>query len=285
MALEDKLEAFEKRGNSLKEQKLAEKQMDFWPNDKRAAPNSMVRCALFRGALAAKNGERRMHRNTELPSLGREQVFYSGDDLDQKDMDVWMAVLQLFREKPVGEVIHISSNQLLKLAGLPNSGKSHQALRDRLDRLTFAHIRLKSTDPESHYSFHGSLLQRAERTDDGNVWEISLAPQLKILFTQGYTWVDWEIRNYLKRAPMAQWLHSFYRSHREPIPFTVDKLHELCGSQSKEMRFFRNDLKKAMKRLEEACGKFGVNLQWSHDKRSDRVTVKWITRETHKRLK
>lgn len=283
--LEKRLAEFTKRGEERKAQSLAEQQMEFWPDDKRAAPNSMVRCSLFRGALATKNGTRKMHRNTELPSLGEERILYSGDDLDQKDMDVWMAVLQLFREKPVGEVIHISSNKLLKLAGLPNSGKSHQALRDRLDRLTFAHIQLKSADPESKYSFHGSLLQRAERTPDGEEWEISLAPQLKLLFTQGYTWVDWEIRSYLKRAPLAQWLHSFYRSHREPIPFTVTKLHELCGSQSKEMRFFRSDLKKAMTKLQGACEKFGVVLEWKHDRRSDKILVEWLTRETHKGLK
>lgn len=284
MSIEDRLEKRTKQAKENQEKRLAEEQMDFWPNDKRAAPNTMVRCSLFRGALANQSGSRKMHRKTELPSLGGERVLYSGDDLDQKDMDVWMSVLQLFREKPVGEVVHVSSNRLLKLAGLPNSGKSHQALKDRLDRLTFAHIELNSNDPESHYSFHGSLLQRAQRTDDGSEWEISLAPRLKLLFTQGYTWVDWEIRNHLKRAPMAQWLHSFYRSHRDPLPFTVPKLHELCGSQTKEMRFFRNDLKKSMKRLEDACRHYGVELRWNHDKRSDRLTVEWVTRET-KRLK
>jgi hypothetical protein len=285
MDINNKLADIADRVRSRREKALSALQVEFWPDEKRAAPNSMLRCALFRGALATKNGTRKLHRNTEIPSLGREQIFYSGDDLDQKDMDVWMAVLQLFRERPVGETIHTSSNNLLKLAGLQNSGKSHQALRDRLDRLTFAHIQIKSSDPESKYSFHGSLLQRAERTSNGSVWEISLAPRLKLLFTHGYTWVDWEIRSYLNRAPLSQWLHSFYRSHRDPIPFTITKLHELCGSQTKELRFFRNDLKKSMVRLQEACEKYGVTLEWQHDKKSDRLTVNWATKETHKRLK
>lgn len=284
MKLEERLKSLNKRGEENQEKRLAEEQMDFWPDDKRAAPNSMVRCALFRAALASKSGSRKMHRNTPLPSLGNEEVFYSGDDLDQKDMDVWMAVLQLFREKPVGDVVRVSSNQLLILSGLSNSGTSHEALKQRLDRLTFAHIRLNPTDPSSKYSFHGSLLQRAERSDDGKVWEISLAPRLKLLFTEGYTWVDWEIRNSLKRSPMAQWLHSFYRSHKEPLPLTTEKLHKMCGSQSQEMRFFRNDLKKAFRRLEQSCSSFGVTIEWKHDKKSDKFYLTWVTRETQRHL-
>lgn len=284
MGFEDKLKSLSEKGREEQDKKLAEEQLDFWPNNKRAAPNSMVRCSLFRAALAGKSDGRKMHRNTQLPSLGNEEVFYSGDDLDQKDMDVWMAVLQLFREKPVGDSVRVSSNQLLKLAGLSSSGTSHEALKQRLDRLTFAHIKLNPTDPLSKYSFHGSLLQRAERSSDGGVWEISLAPRLKLLFSDGYTWVDWEIRNSLKRSPLAQWLHSFYRSHSEPLPFSTSRLHSMCGSESQEMRFFRNDLKKAFRRLSSACGEFGVKIEWHHDKKADRFYLRWVSKETQKHL-
>lgn len=285
MDIDNRLSKLNDKANRRRQAQQAEQQLDFWPDDKRAAPNSMVRCSLFRGVMAGRSGPRSMHRETLVASLGSEEIYYSGEDLDQKDMDVWMAVLQIFREQAIGEVVYVSGNQLLKLAGLPNNGNSHKSLDTRLKRLTFSRIDVISTKEGSREVFHGALLQRAHRAPDGHEWELSLAPQLKALFSEGYTWVDWEIRHYLKKAPLAQWLHAFYRSHREPLPFTVSTLHSLCGSRTKELRFFRNDLKKSLRRLEEACGRFGVDLSWNHDSRSDRVSVEWVTRETQKRLK
>ena len=283
MDIDNRLSQLNEKAKIRREEKQAEEQMDFWPDDKRAAPNSMVRCSLFRGAMVGRNGPRKLHRETQLPSLGGEDIYYSGEDLDQKDMDIWMAVLQLFREVKVGDVVYVSSNRLLKLAGLPNSGQSHKALDTRLKRLSFSRIDVISTKPGSKEVFHGALLQRAHRAADGNEWELSLAPQLKDLFAGGYTWVDWEIRHLLSRAPLAQWLHSFYRSHKHPLPFNVETLRSLCGSGTKELRFFRNDLKKSLRRLEDACFKCGVIFDWKIDK-GDKVVVVWTSRETQKRL-
>lgn len=284
MSIEDRLEKRTKQAKENQEKRLAEEQMDFWPNDKRAAPNAMVRCALFRGSMASRNGQRIMYREELIASLGGEEIYYTGEELDQRDMDVWLAVLQLFREQPLSECIRVSSGRLLKLVELSNTGPSHKALEDRLKRLVLGRVDLIPTNPESRAVFFGSLLQTAERTFDGNQWELTLAPRLKALFNEGYTWVDWSIRNELRRASLAQWLHSFYRSHREPLAFSVKKIHLLCGSNTKDIRYFRSDLKKAFKRLEEACAKYNVELRWSHDKRSDRVQVEWITRETQRHL-
>lgn len=284
MDVSDRLKKLRKEHETRSLSKMAEEQLDFWPEDKRAAPNAMVRCALFRGAMACRGGKRTMHQETLVASLGGEEIYYSGEDLDQRDMDVWMAVLQLFREQAVGQYVQVTGNRLLKLTGLPNSGQSHKALEDRLKRLAFSRVDLIPTDPKSKAVFFGPLLQSAERTSDGEYWELSLAPRLKALFSDGYTWVDWEIRNELRRASLAQWLHSFYRSHREPLPIGVQKLKNLSGSGTQELRFFRSDLKKALKRLQDACEKYGVVLEWSHDRKSDRVQVEWITRETQKRL-
>lgn len=280
----ERIRRLQKAHEQKSTEKYAEEQMDFWPEDKRAAPNAMVRCALFRGAMANRGGKREMHRETLLASLGGEEIYYTGEDLDQRDMDVWMAVLQLFREQPVGQYVHVTSNRLLRLAGLTNTGPSHDALEERLKRLALGRVDLIPTDPKSRAVFFGSLLQSAERTPDGKYWELSLAPRLKALFNEGYTWVDWSIRNELRRASLAQWLHSFYRSHREPMPIGVEKLKDLSGSGTKELRYFRSDLKKALKRLEKACDKYGVKLDWNHDRRSDRVEVQWITRETQKQI-
>ncbi|MGP9633711.1 plasmid replication initiator TrfA [Halomonas sp. AOP43-A1-21] len=264
---------------------LGTQQMDFWPDGKRAAPNAMVRCALFKGAMGGKAGSRLIHQQTLIASLGGEEIYYNGEDLDQRDFDVWMAVLQVFREQPIGATVEVSSNELLRLAGLPNSGQSHKALKERLQRLAFTRVDVLPTKPGSKAIFFGALLQEAERMASGELWKLRLAPKLKALFGDGYTWVDWEIRNELGRASLAQWLHSFYRSHREPLPIGVATLYELCGSNTKELRFFRNDLKKALRRLAEVCERHGVDLEWDYVPGNDTIRVKWITKETQKRPK
>lgn len=285
MSVTDRLKAMQARQEEEAATLFASKQMDFWPDDKRAAPNAMVRCALFRGAMGGKAGSRRLHRQTLIASLGGEEIYYNGEDLDQRDLDVWMAVLQVFREQPMGATVEVSSNELLRLAGLPNSGQSHRALKERLKRLAFTRVDVIPTEEGSKALFFGALLQEAERTADGERWCLRLAPKLKALFGDGYTWVDWEIRNELGRASLAQWLHGFYRSHREPLPIGVATLYDLCGSQTKVLRYFRSDLKKALRRLQEVCERHGVSMEWQHVDKNDTIHVKWLTRETEKRQK
>jgi hypothetical protein len=282
MEVTKKLDEINKRVEAETEARFADSQMNFWPDDKRAAPNAMVRCSLFRGAMAGKPGSRKLHTETLIASLGGEEIYYNGEDLDQKDFDVWMAVLQVFRDQPMGAAVEVSSNELLRLAGLTNTGPSHSALKSRLKRLAFTRVDVIPSDPSNKAAFYGALLQEAERTSDGKHWSLRLAPKLKALFGDGYTWLDWEIRSRLGRASLAQWLHGFYRSHRTPLPIGVERLKELSGSGTHELRFFRNDLKKALRRVQEACLAYGVEMEWRYAPQNDTIHVRWITRESEK---
>lgn len=277
-----RLAAIQKQRQVEADAELAESQMHFWPDDKRAAPNAMVRCSLFRGVMGGKTGSRQMHNETLIASLGGEEIYYNGEDLDQRDFDVWMAVLQVFRDQPMGATVEVSSNKLLRLAGLTNTGPSHKALQTRLKRLAFTRVDVIPSDPTNKAAFYGALLQEAERRSDGKTWHLRLAPKLKALFGDGYTWMDWEIRNRLGRASLAQWLHAFYRSHRNPLPISVERLKVLSGSGTKELRFFRSDLKKALNRLQEACDAYSVSMEWEYIRENDTIRVKWMTRETEK---
>lgn len=280
MDITKRLGEMSQRREAEAEAQLPEQQMEFWPDNQRAAPNAMMRCSLFRGAMAGKPGSRQMHHETLIASLGGEEIYYNGEDLDQKDFDAWMAVLQVFRDQPMGATVEVSSNRLLTLCGLTNTGPSHRALKDRLKRLAFTRVDVIPSDPTNRSAFFGALLQEAERTADGKAWRLRLAPKLKALFGDGYTWLDWEIRNRLGRASLAQWLHGFYRSHSVPLPIGVTRLRELSGSRTNELRYFRNDLKKALRRVEAACSEFGVEFEWVLIPENDTVRVKWVTKES-----
>jgi len=63
------------------------------------------------------------------------------------------------------------------------------------------------------------------------------------------TLLEWDTRKKIgTRATVAMWLHSFYSSHREPIPLSVIKLHELCRSVD-ALSSFRRNIKNALTRL------------------------------------
>ncbi|MOA34445.1 hypothetical protein D3C78_1558180 [compost metagenome] len=79
----------------------------------------------------------------------------------------------------------------------------------------------------------------------------------------------------MKQSPLAQWCYTFYRTHREPFPMTIPTLRTLSGSASQELRFFRNDFKKALRRVEEACTLYGLTFAWVYEKKSDKVIVNW----------
>ena len=49
---------------------------------------------------------------------------------------------------------------------------------------------------------------------------------------------------------LALWLHGFYASHAAPYPLTVAYLHKLCGSQTKQLWKFKQNLTKALRDLE-----------------------------------
>lgn len=250
--------------------------MDQWPDNIRGVPNALIRCALFKASQCGKSEDRPFHKEAVIASMGGMRISYKGEELDQRDLDVWSAVLHLYRSQNINEVVRVSSRQLLALAGLTNAGPNHRALKERLKRLQFTQIVIESEDEStSKFTFIGSLIDSAERTPEGLFWELRLAPRIRSLFIDGYSWLDWEIRDSLKRSPLAQWCYTFFRSHRKPFPMTIPTLLALSGSGSQELRFFRNDIKKALRRVADACMLYGLTFAWDYEKKGDKIIVSW----------
>ena len=67
-----------------------------------------------------------------------------------------------------------------------------------------------------------------------------------------WTQIDWEQRQLLRSKPLALWLHGFYASHAAPHALTVEYLHKLSGSQTKQLRKFKQNLTQALQALEAA---------------------------------
>ena len=96
------------------------------------------------------------------------------------------------------------------------------------------------------YQYGGALIMKGVKDKETRHYVLKVNPELEPLFRQGWTGIDWQQRQNLRGKPLALWLHSFYASHAQPHPYKVETLRELCGSQAKTLRSFRQQLREAL---------------------------------------
>lgn len=215
-------------------------QLPIWPDSVRGVPNGFLRTALF-GAIA--KGRRRYIDGESLAAVEGIEVTYTGQRLDQGDLDVWEAVLHAVRFQDLGSQCRVTSYALLKLIGKPDSGKNRQTLQKRITRLRGGTLTLR----QGPYTYIGGLIQEAFKDDETQEWVIELNPKLLRLYgSDQFTMVDWSVRRALHGKPLAQWIHGFYSSHAAPFPIRIETLHKLCGSEAAEIWKFNQTLRKAL---------------------------------------
>lgn len=226
-------------------------QLPLWPEPARAVPNGFLRSALF-GAI--KKGARRYMKAELVAAVDGIEIRYTGERLDQGDLDVWESVLHAVRLQELGSQCRVTSYALLKLMGLTDTGKNRTTLHTRITRLVANALEVK----HGRYSYMGSLIAGAAKDDETQEWVIELNPKLRPLFAADqFTQVEWGVRHALSGKPLAQWLHGFYASHAAPFPLKIETLHRLCGSEAGEMWKFAQTLRKALDDVSKASEAHG----------------------------
>ena len=239
-------------------------QLPIWPEPVRAVPNGFLRSALF-GAIA--KGKRRYIDGEQLAALDGVEIRYTGQRLDQGDLDVWESVLHAVRLQELGSQCRLTSYALLKLMGLTDTGKNRVTLNKRITRLVASALTVK----QGRYTYIGSLIAGAAKDEDTQEWVIELDPRLCPLFAADqFTQIEWAVRHELNGHQLAQWLHGFYASHAKPFPMKVETLHRLCGSGA-ELRRYRQTLGDALAAVEAASAAHGEGFGF--EIRSDLVHV------------
>ncbi len=85
-----------------------------------------------------------------------------------------------------------------------------------------------------------------------------LNPTILNLYKAGWTGIDWDVRQKLRRKPLALWIHGYLSSDAENYPTKVETLHHLSGSKTKEIWKFKQNLKAALADVEKATdGRMG----------------------------
>lgn len=249
--------------------------LPLWPQPVRAVPNGFLRSALF-GAIA--KGRRRYLQGELMASVDGVEIRYSGQRLDQGDLDVWACLLHAVRLQELGSRCRVTSYALLKLTGRSDTGKNRATLQARIERLVATALTVK----QGRYSYIGSLIGFAAKDEETQGWVIELDNRLRSLFADDqFTQIEWAVRHDLDGYQLAQWLHGFYASHAKPFPLKVETLHKLCGSEMGRMDHFREKLRKALGALAEASAARGVSF--SHEIRGDLVHVEKEASGTQRR--
>jgi hypothetical protein len=139
----------------------------------------------------------------------------------------------------------------LKAIGRDEGSSQYQWLNEALDRLVACAVIIRSGPRK----FTGSLLSSCIRDDITRDYKLTLdRDTVKLYEENDWTAVKWEPRLLLKRKPLALWLYNFYSSHAEAFPITVDKLRELSGGVTKNLKHFKVNLKAAATALKDVTG-------------------------------
>lgn len=250
-------------------------QLPIWPQDLRGLPNAFARSALF-SVSNIRGGERQNFKRQLVASLKGIELTYTGEALRQDDEDVFLQILHLARQQPLGMPIRFTAFSMISELGWTKNTASYRRLVDCIDRMKASAVALTVSSVDgSRENYTGSLIRSfrwRENESDAPMreWEVLLEKEIISLFNpHSYSRLDWKMR--LKLAPLEKWLHSFYHTHAQPFPYSVKKIHELTGSEipQGEIRKFRYKLKKAL----ESLVKMGFFESASIDPRTDLVYV------------
>jgi TrfA protein len=216
--------------------------LPLWPEPTRGAPNDILRSALF-AAIQGKGRE--FLKQRLIAAYDGIQIKYTGEQLEQSDLDVWEHVLHLARQHPLGTVCHFKGGAFLKAIGRSTGKKDYRWLDGVLSRLTACEVRI-----ERRGFIHGRGLIIAHDTDTKTrLYKVSIDPDTATLYAAGWTAINWQQRQALRRKPLALWLHGYYATHAKPLPLKVDTLRSLSGSKTNALRKYRQQLRKALNEL------------------------------------
>lgn len=242
-------------------------QLPLWSERLRGAPNALARSALF--TCADKRKPRRDFNREVIVSVAGQEIRYTGKELRQDDLTVWLQIVHLARMHPLGDTVEVSASALGIAVGWNNGGDAYTRLRDSIARMREGSVWVAKKDGNG---FSGNLIMRLEWSDIGSKqrekWKLYLDPNILDLFQpDSYTLLNAEDR--LSLPPLAQWLFGFFSTHEFPFAYKIETLFGLCGSAATRVSGFQRNLLAALDVLKER----ELIVDFIHDTRAKTIKV------------
>ena len=163
-----------------------------WPESVRAVPNGFLRSALF-GAI--KRGARAHMSRQTLAAVNGAEIIYTGERLDQGDLDVWSQCLHIARTHDLGLRVQFNAREFLREIDRSGGGHDIEWLKRSLARLMECTVWIK--DGKRAYSGH--LLDFAGWDDETEHFAVEISRSAASLYgTDGWTAVELTQRQALK---------------------------------------------------------------------------------------
>ncbi len=206
---------------------------DMSDNTKRTIPNVFLRSALF-GVI--KQGRRQYVKDVKIHTLSQYEISYTGEQLDQNDLELWDSLTYLAKDKKTEYDLKISMYELCKIMEYSQSKTNRDRIKSRINRLQICQIKIKY----GKGLYAGSLVDDYYINDDDGKVVLRLNSRFLNLFSSNdYTRINRNIRKELGENQLASWLYHFYETHSDPIDYTIEYLRNLSGSCSNQKEFNR----------------------------------------------
>jgi hypothetical protein len=215
-----------------------------WPAGMRGTPNACLRSALFAGVQG--NERIAYKKRTLLAAVEGIEVRYLGVQLNQSDLDVWMQIVHLSRTQLPGFSVTFSAHALLMALGRSTGKSQHEWLKESMARLGGAFVEITY---HGRQTFGEKGFLRYHRDELTQRYVVELTESMLRLFEEGYTHIEFEQRQQLRKHPLALWLHGFLSSHAAPYPLKLQTLYQLSGSSTQNPRDFKLRMRKALQAL------------------------------------
>ena len=218
-------------------------QLPLWPEPKRGTTNSFIRSALF---AAIQSKDRVFLKEATLASQKGITVKFTGEQLNQEDLSVWETFAHLARQHPLGHLSEFTAHGLLKSLGMHTGLSQHKQLHSTIIRLTACAVEITHEGK----TYFGPLVKSGLKDELTSHYRIELNRELIRLFGENqWTALDWQQRQGLRGKHLAQALHAFYSSHRQPFPVKLDTLRSYVGSKNFQKAGFKVKLRAALDEL------------------------------------
>ena len=214
-----------------------------WRKDRRGSPNSFLRSALF---AAIQSKDRLDLKKADIFSQQGTTVTYTGQQLNQEDLTVWLALVDLMKKDPLGTECKFTAHEILKYMGLEIGGSGYERLNDAIVRMIACAVVIKT----GTRTYMGSLIGGCDINEHTKVYRLDLNRHLVKLFGENdWTAIDWEQRKQLRHKPLCLKLHDYYSSHEQPLPVSIEFLSDITGSVNKQKADFKRKVKTALEEL------------------------------------
>jgi len=205
-----------------------------WPDDRRGAPNEVIRSAIF-GVV--RTGRRKLVANLPVAGPAGSSISITGWRLDQYDLDIWLEVMHLARSAKPGETVRFTLHSMLqRLHSTAHSGANDfKWIHRRLQSLTQTTI---SFDDGRFIGTAGALLSAFQIDTVTGEAVVKTNPELRALW-ESITHLDIEQRRSLGQNQLAKAMHAMLASHVTWMPIRLDTLMARVGAEVARVRAFK----------------------------------------------